>query len=81
MKTKLFSRKFILSLAAFLGSIGASIIGYKSDNETLAIAGVICMALSSAIYAAAEAYIDAAAATSKHVSIEESVVRETSKEK
>lgn len=81
MKTKLASRKFILSLAAFLGSIGASIVGLKVENETLATVGVICMVISTAIYAGAEAYIDAAAATSKHVQIEESVVHQTSKEK
>ena len=81
MKIKIFSRKFILSLAAFLGSIGASIVGLKVENETLATVGIICMVLSTAIYAAAEAYVDAAAATSKHISIEENVSRETSKEK
>lgn len=78
---KLFSRKFILSLAAFLGSIGASIVGLKVENEILATAGIICMVLSTAIYAAAEAYVDAAAATSKHIRIEENVSHETSKEK
>lgn len=79
--SKLLSRKFILSLAAFLGSIGTSIVGLSVDNETVATAGIICSVLSAAIYAAAEAYIDAAAATSKHISIEENVSRETSKEK
>lgn len=78
---KLLSRKFILSLAAFFGSIGASIVGLKVENEILATAGIICMVLSTAIYAAAEAYVDAAAATSKHISIEENVSHEAFKEK
>ena len=77
---KLLSRKFILSLAAFLGSIGTSIVGLKSDNEIVAITGIVCTMLSAAIYTAAEAYIDAEAATSKYIQINENVSRETSKE-
>ena len=78
---KLLSRKFILSLAAFLGSIGTSIVGLRVENETIATVGIICTVLSAAIYSATEAYIDAADATSKHICIEENVSRETSKEK
>lgn len=78
---KILSRKFILSLAAFLGSIGTSIVGLKVDNTVIATAGIICTVLSAAIYTAAEAYIDAEAATSKYIQINESVSRETSKEK
>ena len=77
---KLLSRKFILSLAAFLGSIGTSIVGLRVENDTIATVGIICTVLSAAIYSATEAYIDAAAATSKHIRIEENVSRETSKE-
>lgn len=59
-KRKLGSRKFWLSAAAFLGSIGATIAGLQTDNAAVTVAGIICGALSAAIYAAAEAYVDAA---------------------
>ena len=58
---KLTSRKFILSLAAFLGSIAVSISGIATDNHTIATVGIVCGMLSAAFYAAAEAYIDARA--------------------
>lgn len=58
MKTKLTSRKFWMALAAFLASIGGSIAGIVTDNEALVWIGVICTMLSSAIYAASEAYVD-----------------------
>lgn len=60
--SKLHSRKFWVSVAAFLGSVGTSIAGLASDNETVVVIGVICATLSAAIYAAAEAYVDANAA-------------------
>lgn len=56
---KLKSRKLWLSVAAFLGSIGMSIAGLATDNEKITIIGTICAMASSAIYAAAEAYVDA----------------------
>ena len=59
--TKLKSRKFWLTVAAFLASIAASITGLATANTTLAEAGIICGVLSTAIYAAAEAYVDASA--------------------
>jgi hypothetical protein len=52
------SRKFLLSLAAFLGSVSASIAGIVTDNQKITIVGVVCGALSTAIYAACEAYVD-----------------------
>lgn len=55
---KLTSRKFWMCAAAFLGSIATSIAGLASQNEKVAIIGVVCGMLSSAIYAAAEAYTD-----------------------
>lgn len=58
MLRKLSSRKFWLSVAAFLGSVAASVSGIVSDNEVLATVGVVCGVLSAAIYAAAEAYVD-----------------------
>lgn len=57
--SKFLSRKFLLSVAAFLGSIGTSIAGLSLDNQTMVTIGIICAVLSSAIYAAVEAYIDA----------------------
>ena len=56
---KLTSRKFWLCLAAFLGSIAASIAGITTSNETVAIVGTVCGVISAAIYAAAEQAVDA----------------------
>lgn len=58
MMNKLKSRKFWLSAAAFLGSIGTTIIGLASDNQLVATTGIVCSMLSSAIYSACEAYVD-----------------------
>ena len=55
---KFLSRKFLLCLAAMLGSIATSIYGLHADNSTVAIIGTICGIVSSAIYAGCEAYID-----------------------
>lgn len=52
------SRKFIICVAAFLGSIGTSIAALHSDNQIVASTGIICAILSAAIYAAVEAYVD-----------------------
>lgn len=60
MKNKLTSRKFWISAAAFLGSVAVSIAGIHSGNETVTTVGVVCGVLSAAIYAACEAYVDAA---------------------
>lgn len=62
---RLTSRKFWISIAAFLGSIGGSVTGIAIGNEMLTTVGMICTALSAAIYVAAEAYVDAASASSK----------------
>lgn len=58
-KSKWSSRKFLLSVAAFLGSIGTSLAALQTDNQKVAIVGIVCAVLSSAIYAACEAYVDA----------------------
>ena len=58
---KFSSRKFLISLAAFLASLGGSIGGIVTENHTLAIIGTVCTVLSAAIYAACEAYVDAKA--------------------
>lgn len=57
---KLTSRKFWLAVAAMLGSIATSIAGIQTGNENIATVGVVCSVASAAIYAAAEAYCDAA---------------------
>lgn len=62
MKSKLTSRKFWIAVAAFLASMGAGITGLCTDNTALAMTGTICTIASAAIYAACEAYVDAAAA-------------------
>jgi hypothetical protein len=60
MKTKLTSRKFWLSVAAFLGSIAASIAGIASGEKWVTITWAVCGMLSAAIYAACESAVDAA---------------------
>lgn len=60
MRTKLMSRKFWISVAAFLGSIAASIAGITTGEKWITITGIVCGMLSAGIYAAAEAYTDAA---------------------
>lgn len=56
---KLTSRKFWISVAAFLSSIGVSIAGIATANDKIAILGLVCSTLSAAIYAACEAAVDA----------------------
>ena len=60
MRDKLTSRKFWISVAAFLGSIAASIAGIVTEEKWITITGIVCGMLSAAIYAAVEAYVDAA---------------------
>lgn len=68
MMSKLTSRKFWISVAAFLASIGTSITGLAVQDPTIATAGIICSVLSAAIYAASEAYVDAASASANGTS-------------
>ena len=56
--SKFASRKFLICVAAFLGSIGASIAALHSDNQIVASVGIVCAIFSAAIYAAVEAYVD-----------------------
>lgn len=58
MKEKLTSRKFWICAAAFLNSVGASIAGIATSCDGLTKFGLVCAVLSSAIYAACEAYTD-----------------------
>ncbi len=51
MRKKLQSRKFWMSVAAFLGSIAASIAGIITEEKWITITGVVCGMLSAAIYA------------------------------
>lgn len=55
---KFLSRKFLISIAAFLGSIGTSIAGIICADTTITSIGLVCSILSAAIYAACEAYVD-----------------------
>lgn len=58
MAEKLTSRKFWLCVAAFLGSLGASVAGIAMGDQLVTTVGLVCTAFSSAIYAACEAYVD-----------------------
>lgn len=55
---KITSRKFWICVAAFLGSVAASISGIVTDNHIVTTIGVIAGVLSAGIYSAAEAYVD-----------------------
>lgn len=59
MKNKFMSRKFLICLAAFLGSIGTSIASLNTGNQAVATVGIVCAVASAAIYAACEAWVDA----------------------
>lgn len=72
MRNKWTSRKFWISVAAFLGSIAASIAGIVTQEKWITITGIVCGMLSAAIYAAVEAYTDGANATHTVEVIEES---------
>ena len=61
------SRKFWLCVAAFLGSVATSIVGLKTDNQTVLIIGTVCGILSCAIYSFCEAWIDTKSATRSHI--------------
>ena len=58
MHNKLTSRKFWISVAAFLGSIAASIAGLTTGEKWVTITGIICGMLSAGLYAALEASVD-----------------------
>lgn len=77
MRKKLQSRKFWISVAAFLGSIAASIAGIVTEEKWITITGIICGMLSAAIYAAVEAYTDGANGTK---TIEHIVVKDAEDE-
>lgn len=60
MIRKLTSRKFWICVAAFLASVATSVTGLQSNNQIVASIGIVCSIASAAIYASAEAYVDAA---------------------
>ena len=64
------SRKFLMCLAAALASIGASIAGLATANETVATVGIVCTIISSAIYAFCEAWVDSSSAKANTTHIE-----------
>lgn len=73
---KLLSRKFWICVAAFLGSVAASISGIVTANQTIIIIGTVCGILSAAIYAFCEAWVDGKA-VEKKVDIDVSKEEET----
>ncbi|MCR5486350.1 MAG: hypothetical protein K6F35_02335 [Lachnospiraceae bacterium] len=60
---KLKSRKFWMCTAAALASLGASIAGLATSNEVVAVIGIACTVISTAIYAFCEAWVDASSAS------------------
>ena len=65
IKEKLTSRKFWICVAAFLGSIAASISGIATDNKYIATLGITAGVISAAIYAFCEAWVDGKAVEKK----------------
>ena len=57
---KLTSRKFWICVAAFLGSVAASITGLAIENNVIAGIGMACGVISAGVYAALEASVDKA---------------------
>lgn len=55
---KLTSRKFWVCVASILASIGTSVAGLATSEKWIAMVGIVCTVLSSAIYAGCEAYVD-----------------------
>lgn len=53
-----------MALAAFLSSLGVGLLGYFSNYMSLAIAGIVCSALSAGIYNYCEMKVDAASVSS-----------------
>jgi len=70
-ENKWISRKFLVCIAAFLGSIATSISGIVTSNQTVIIIGTVCGILSAAIYAFCEAWVDGKA-VEKRIDIDKS---------
>ena len=65
--SKLTSRKFWISVAAFLASIATSISGLAVSNDKIVIVGVVCSMLSAAIYASTTQKVITATTNSREV--------------
>lgn len=65
IQDKLTSRKFWICVAAFLGSVAASISGIVTDNKWVTTIGITAGVLSAAIYAFCEAWVDGKAVDKK----------------
>lgn len=61
---KLKSRKFWICVAAALASLGTSIAGIATSNQTIAGIGIACTVISAAIYAFCEAWVDSSSVSS-----------------
>lgn len=55
---KIKSRKFWLSVAAALSSLGAGISGLVVGNEQLALVGAVLTVVATSIYTFCEAWVD-----------------------
>lgn len=66
--SKFASRKFLISVAAFLGSVAASIAGLAIAEPIVAGIGIVCGILSAGIYAGCEAYVDGQSASANGTS-------------
>lgn len=73
MKSKYLSRKFLVCIAAMLSSVGTSIAGLNSDNQTVVVVGIVATISSAAIYAFCEAWVDQAYANNSTVEQVETV--------
>lgn len=52
------SRKFLMSLASVLASVGTALCGLATGNDNVLLCGTLCTALSSGIYTFCEASVD-----------------------
>lgn len=75
--SKFLSRKFLICAAAFLASLGTSLVGLFKDCAACIIVGNVCTMLSAGIYAAMEAMVDAAAVDKGVEIVEEAEGEET----
>ncbi|MCD8211936.1 MAG: hypothetical protein LUC17_02795 [Oscillospiraceae bacterium] len=55
---KLKSRKLWIAVGSALASVGTAIAGMNSDNELIAIVGIVCAVASAAIYEVCESIVD-----------------------
>lgn len=58
MKRKLTSRKFWVSVATVIASVGTTLSGLQTGDTTIVVVGAVCTAVASGIYTIAEAITD-----------------------